>query len=504
MCSESPARTWIDAVHEYARGERVPTWVLDDLATFVTAYPRGGPPHPPEKAWEDDFPALEAELAFPLDVGRVTRVLTEDTEGRQPAMFARRVAAVEGLLADLAVPAARILRVGLRMRLRGMCDAPAPRLHRVRALADFYYSLAARLRNPEWVEHERHLEDLIEGMSWREVREGLEHALIDGFADGMPIHVNLLRVDPTRVKVEVADLQGETRTGRPLAEILAGRACAAISGGYFLYSEDDIEAPSRRHDPVGLLLTEGTVVSPPVFRRAGFLMADGAVDLRLIGMGDVEVRIGGVPVALKRTWNRADAEMGPDDTSLSIVGDRVLAIGREIRVPLNGFVATLAGELPVGVRAGTHVQYGAPRVAGRPAHAGLCGGPLLVRDGQAALDMRAEDFWASAPPITFSQDETGDRNLLARMALGLDREGRLLAAAIDGRNVRRALGMTLSGVARLMIQLGCERAINLDGGSSKRMYLEGRIVDLPSTEIVAGESAVTRVRPLHTAILFQA
>ena len=89
------------------------------------------------------------------------------------------------------------------------------------------------------------------------------------------------------------------------------------------------------------------------------------------------------------------------------------------------------------------------------------------------------------------------------MALGVDADGHLLAAAVDGRNVERALGMTLGDVSRLMIRLGCVSAANFDGGSSKRMLVDGRIVDLPTTEIVAGESDVTRVRPVHSAVLFQ-
>ncbi|MHC5012731.1 MAG: phosphodiester glycosidase family protein [Planctomycetota bacterium] len=63
--------------------------------------------------------------------------------------------------------------------------------------------------------------------------------------------------------------------------------------------------------------------------------------------------------------------------------------------------------------------------------------------------------------------------------------------------------MTLGDVSRLLILLGCRDAINLDGGSSKRMLVAGRIVDLPSTEIIAGEAGIERVRPVHTAILFQ-
>ena len=499
----SPTPTWMDAVRRFAAAHDVPAWVLDDLAAFQTPFPRGGPPAPPEPPFDGTFEDLEEVHAPPLDVAAITLQLSAEAEGVQPEMFARRVAAVERVLDGLGSPSARILRAGLRVRLVGIAGAPPPRLRRVRALADFYYSLAARLRHPEWVENERHLRDRVDTLRWVPVQEGLEHAVIDGLTDGMPVHVNVLRADLTRVHVDVADLQAETRAGRPVEQVVAGRAIAAISGGFFLYSEDDIALPSRRHDPVGLLLSGGVVVNPPVFRRAGLLVGDRGVALRRLDMRDVVVRVADVPVAIDSFHNRAEGPQGPDRRSIAVVGREVVATGRRLPIPLNGYVAALAAEAgSMDLRVGTTLTYGAPQVAGGAAHAGICGGPLIVDEGRPVLDMRAEDFWGTAPPITFSQDETGDRNLLARMVIGLDAEGRLLAAAIDGRNVQRALGMTLAGAARLMIQLGCVTAANMDGGSSKRMVIQGEVKDLPSTEIVAGEAEVTRVRPVHSAILF--
>ncbi len=493
--------TWIEVAAAFAEQRDVPAWVLDDLLAFSTAFPRGGLPPPPEPRWAEGFEALEASRPAPLGIEDLTALLAKEHQGRQPAIFARRTAAVESILAELGCPAARILRLGLRVRLEGIAAAAGPRLHRVRALADFYYSLAARLRHPEWVENEQHLADLIAALVWNPVSDGVEHALIDGLTNGMPVHVNLLRVDPEQVVIDVEDLNAATHSGTAFA--VAADARAAISGGFFLYSEDDIELPSRRHDAVGLLLREGRVESPPVFRRASLLVADDAVSLRRVGMGDVGVRKDGARLALTAFTNRARAATGPAEPSIAVVGSRIVAVGRSLPVPLNGFVATAAADVVDGLRVGDELTFDAPRIGDAPACAGIAGGPLLVENGESVCDMQAEDFWGSAPPITFSQDETGDRNLLARMAVGIDGQGRVLAAAIDGRNVERALGMTLAGAAGLMIRLGCVSAANFDGGSSKRMLVDGRVVDLATTEIVAGEDAVLRVRPVHSAVVFR-
>jgi len=503
--TRTPSATWKDACRLFGRREGVGDDVLAALDAFSSPQPRGGPPPVPESPWAGDFAGLEAAWAEAVDVADLTRRLAAEADGRQPSTFARRTAATEGMLRDLGTPAARILRVGLRVRLRGILEVPPPRLRRVRALADFYYSHAAQLTHPAWADAPRRLRELVAGTAWRAVVPGLEHAKLDGLAAGMPVHVNVLRLDPRRIHVRVRDLGPLTWAGRSFAEAVGPRVVAAVSGGFFLYSEDDIAPPSRRHDPVGLLLCDGVVQGPPVFRRAALLAsAAGDVAIRRVGLEDVRVEAAGRPLRWRSVVHRARAEQGPDEPSIAVVGQRVVAVGRRLAVPLVGFVAVLEGGVPPTLRVGTRLAYGVPDVVpGIPACDGVTGGPLLLREGQAVLDMRAEDFWGSAPPITFSQDETGDQNLLARMVAGLDAAGRLLVAAVDGRNVERALGMTLGDTARLMAHLGCHTAMNLDGGSSKRMLLEGRIVDLPSTEIVRGESAAIRIRPVHSAVLFE-
>ena len=130
----------------------------------------------------------------------------------------------------------------------------------------------------------------------------------------------------------------------------------------------------------------------------------------------------------------------------------------------------------------------------------MAGGPRLLREGRIELDLVRQDFAGSAPPLTFSQDETFDQNRLPRMAAGLDASGVLFLVAIDGRNIERALGSTLRQTAALCRALGCVDAMNLDGGSSKRMIVEGEVVDLSTTEVIAS-GASARVRPVHSAIV---
>lgn len=71
-----------------------------------------------------------------------------------------------------------------------------------------------------------------------------------------------------------------------------------------------------------------------------------------------------------------------------------------------------------------------------------------------------------------------------RTALGIRPDGTTLLVVADGRFRHKAEGFTLPELERIMLWLGCTDAINLDGGGSTTMYVNGKphdgIVNYPS------------------------
>jgi hypothetical protein len=67
-----------------------------------------------------------------------------------------------------------------------------------------------------------------------------------------------------------------------------------------------------------------------------------------------------------------------------------------------------------------------------------------------------------------------------RTAVGLTSSGQLLLVVVDGRQGAYSAGMTLRELAQLMADLGAKEAVNLDGGGSSTMFLNGLIVNRPS------------------------
>ncbi len=98
----------------------------------------------------------------------------------------------------------------------------------------------------------------------------------------------------------------------------------------------------------------------------------------------------------------------------------------------------------------------------------VSGRPVIVRDGAIATEEL--DAFATA------------NQRQPRTAAGVSRDGRtVILAVIDGRQ-SHSHGVTLYQLARLMIELGAERAINLDGGGSSAMFVDhaGGVVSSPS------------------------
>lgn len=115
------------------------------------------------------------------------------------------------------------------------------------------------------------------------------------------------------------------------------------------------------------------------------------------------------------------------------------------------------------------------------------GGPELVRDGKVAVNYGADGIERAGDP-SFAYTWGIKRN--PRMLLGVDRQGRMLLVAADGRQPGHSDGFGLNEGAELMKSLGAVRAMALDGGGSVAMAVNGKVINSPSdgTERAVGDA----------------
>lgn len=136
---------------------------------------------------------------------------------------------------------------------------------------------------------------------------------------------------------------------------------------------------------------------------------------------------------------------------------------------------------------------------GLPAEPGgdlLQAGPRLVADGGVAVRDGEDAEGFSAGSAQFDSDITSGRH--PRSAVGVDAD-RIVAVVTEGRAPDEA-GLTLGEMAVLMASLGCEQALNLDGGGSASLVVDGRLVNRPRE---AGGAEIPGGRPVVTALAFR-
>jgi hypothetical protein len=107
----------------------------------------------------------------------------------------------------------------------------------------------------------------------------------------------------------------------------------------------------------------------------------------------------------------------------------------------------------------------------------LGGGPWLVRDGRIDVDA-AKDGIAHPTDPSYIYGWGIQRN--PRTIVGISRTGQLLLVTVDGRQPGYSEGFSLSEEASFMKSIGAVDAINLDGGGSTAMAIDGKLVTSPS------------------------
>ncbi|HEY4108640.1 phosphodiester glycosidase family protein [Puia sp.] len=108
------------------------------------------------------------------------------------------------------------------------------------------------------------------------------------------------------------------------------------------------------------------------------------------------------------------------------------------------------------------------------------GGPVLVQAGKVRVTNEEEGLFIN-----------GEKDLHPRSAIGYTRDGRIIVLAVQGRTPGIAAGVTLSQEAKILRDLGCEEALNLDGGGSSCMLVNGKETIHPSDK--EGERPVPAV-----------
>lgn len=368
------------------------------------------------------------------------------------------------------------------------------------------------------------------------VRARRWHTSYDGDETTGPWDAHVLTIDPARWSVTSS--LGESIVGRETVRAIAARqgATAAVNGGFFAMMPFNPESGRGDGEPgevAGIAAIDGRLVSEATAGRPAMLLRGGGRQV-LIDRFTTALSIEGPDIGhrvidgLNRVPGviRNCGGMGGDTPTERAAHDQtcydaseIVAFtpdglsslpkgpGVEVVIDAAGTVTDVRDRAGAAPPTGSWVLQaigedaawlrGAARV-GRPLRvttevrdsrgtpvplargdfvAG--GGPMLVESGAIAIDADRDGLVRHEPGAdNFFFGWVRQRN--PRTMAGVDASGRILLVAFDGRQAGHCAGLSILEAARVMQALGAVSAMNLDGGGSTTMVLDGRVVNRPS------------------------
>ena len=305
-----------------------------------------------------------------------------------------------------------------------------------------------------------------------------------------------VEADPLKYSVRPALARGII-PGRQTVSGIAGdtNAAAAINASYF----------ASNGVILGVTKIDGTIVGTTYYDRSAFgVMPDGSFVFGTVSYsGTVKIDQITLPVSGVNAdrgengliiYNRAygrSTETNPYGLEYVIREGRVAEINtNDSAIPSDGYVVSVHGTaMDAFAAAGTRV--GDPTVLREETGAMwdravqiVGAGPRLVENGRVHVTAGEEQFpgdirYGRAP----------------RSAVGVTADGKIVFAVVDGRQAH-SHGLTLTEFAELLLKFKVQNAINLDGGGSSALYVNGDVVNAPSdgSERAVGSALILQKR----------
>lgn len=320
------------------------------------------------------------------------------------------------------------------------------------------------------------IKEKYQGYYVSDVADGVKHIRMTRYFSGKPVRLNVVEVNKlvakdyeVRPAVASSSYLHSKRTVRTIAQNT--NSIVAINGGFF---------KPQTGVPLGTLMINHKLYTGPIYDRVAFGIFENGYKVdrvqfkgKIIGNG-YEIPIDNInqPRMLSsyilmytRDWGAVAPASPQYGVQLRVENNRITAASANpLSIPQNGYVL-------VGPKSKLSKLFGAGAVdtqlllssGWNNAKHIIGGGPYLVKNGEVYVDMTAEKLQA-----------IGGRN--PRTAIGYTKDNDLILITADGRE-GHSVGLTLVELANFMKSLGCVDAINLDGGGSTVMYVNGVIVN---------------------------
>jgi exopolysaccharide biosynthesis protein len=341
---------------------------------------------------------------------------------------------------------------------------------------------------------------------FRTVHNGIEYAAVTREFSGKQVKINLLRLDLKKVRLDVQhanDLAIGTETTSSIA--MRYRAIAAINAGFFR-----LDTSPFLGDPVGLFMIDGELMSEPANDRIQLIINNRPTETDVLITRSVisqslrlrneNLRITGVnrerktdDLVIYTPRFGKTTPIGSDGIELVIVKGNIfsinLGVGNSL-IPANGYVVSASGSMRDALEPIARKEAAVTLIwdwenlppaflKDRSKLDVVTGVPQLIKNG------RIDITWELEKASKSFVETRHPRTAVAKL-----KDGKFLMLTAEGRSEASA-GLDLHDLAAYLLELGAVDAMNLDGGGSTTMFLDGKVVNRPSDP--AGERKVSDV-----------
>lgn len=324
------------------------------------------------------------------------------------------------------------------------------------------------------------IEKIFEQSSSETIEGGISLTrIVRGTARG-PVRIFAATIDPRQGwKMEVAPA-GYSVLQRNRTSVIASRnnALLALNGGFFAFDgaavgavkvdDEWIRFPWKGRTALGLRSDGKAKIGNLQLQAAAHFSSGLKLPVRDLNGWPASNLITVITRRFREFYELRSGEMAAVVDANGVIISTPGSGG--VNVPSGGFILVANGKARPELekaRKGLKVSlsYSSPGWEGYSSALG--GGPRLLVNGK--VDVKEEGF---------RSDVT--RGTGPRTALGLDRAGRYILVAVDGRQKNYSTGLTLHELAYTMQKLGAIDALNLDGGGSTALTVRGKLVNRPS------------------------
>lgn len=318
------------------------------------------------------------------------------------------------------------------------------------------------------------------------------YTLPSGKVTASVIRINMS--DP-RVTVKANVPYGLLNVTRSFDEICAASGATAVINANFFEAYKDVK------DPIGHIMVNGQFVYGSTGRHSLGITADGEMRygqpalffrVKTVDGGTAQAWSGYEVNTLKQFAKQATLYTRARGASVPITYPgavlvveggvttdyRTVSAGETVSIPSNGFVLYYSKEV-------TATNYFKVPELGRKVEIEpylfkedaegftldgvqtiVSGGPRLVKDGAIVTTLES----------MYTSDSRFTTQVSPRTAVGSTADNKLLLVSTSAASIQQ--------MRELMDQLGCEDAINLDGGGSTAMYYKGNTIYSPGRKLV--------------------